>query len=162
MTGRSLRVLVSCRPGEPDEAALRLACSLASVGMQVEALAVTVVPPTLPMLGLPAEIDQGAMLALDAARCFAKVRGTAIETRLRRGRDATRVLLQEAYDSQTDLLLLPLRPRRFRFLPRLGRAEHEVLRHASCPVLLSREYVTLTVQRFCPPRGPSQQPIGDS
>jgi hypothetical protein len=75
---------------------MRLACDLTGVEDRIVALAVTPVPPSLPLIGLPAVIDQRARDALRQAQDLAWCHGYEIETRLRRGRNVGKVIVLEA------------------------------------------------------------------
>jgi len=130
-------LLVALDDGARSDDLIRLACDLAGVEGRVIALAVTPVHPSLPLLGLPAVIDQRARDALRRAQDLARCHGYVIETRMRRGRSVARVIVLQAHCVEADAILLGLASPRFSWLaPRLSRTARDVLREAPCPVLL--------------------------
>lgn len=117
---------------------VRMACDLVGYGGRVVALAVTCVPPSLPLYGLSPDLDIEARDALRRARDVAEADGYGIETRLRHGRDIADVVLREAEDVQADAIFLTLRRPRFRWVPwSLPRWVTAVLREAARPVFLA-------------------------
>lgn len=116
---------------------LHTACDLVGPDARVVALAVTPVPPSLPLDGLPLHVDRRAREALRRAEAVAARYGYRIETQLRRGRDLAKVIVLEASWIDADAIFLTLDPPRFRWLPAmLSGTVHDVLHHAPCPVFV--------------------------
>jgi hypothetical protein len=116
---------------------IRLACELMGPHSRIVALAVTLVPLTLPLDGLPTEVDQQARSALWRARDIARHGDRSIEICLRRDRDLASAIVLEAQRAKADVILLAMdRPRFPWLLPRLPRMVRDVLRRAPCPTLI--------------------------
>jgi nucleotide-binding universal stress UspA family protein len=134
----SLRTLLVHHDGSSDaDDLIRLAFSAVAPGGRIVALAVTRVPPSLPLQGLPPEMDEPGRAALRRAWDVAWRSGREIELLLRRGRDLARVIVLEACRMDADAIVLALEPPRFPWLPLgLSRTARQVLRQAPCPVFL--------------------------
>lgn len=131
-------VLVYHDGSSSADGVVRSACNLVESGGRVSVLAVTCVPRSLPLQNLPAQVDDKAQKALRQARDAARgVSGRDIETQIRRGREAARLIVMEARRIDADAIFLTLdRPRFSWATPRLTRTACDVLRHAPCPVFL--------------------------
>jgi nucleotide-binding universal stress UspA family protein len=128
---------------------LRLACQAVSeadsrsrdtIGGRVVAVAVTLVPPSLPLADLPPTFDQTGNHALARAKEISSrelLRDGEIETRLTRAYDTARAIVSEAAYIGADAIFLALDRPRFSWLPlRLSSTARRVMKQAPCPVFL--------------------------
>jgi nucleotide-binding universal stress UspA family protein len=116
---------------------LRLACRVIGREGRVIVVAMTHVPPSLPLDPLPGWMDADANAALDRADAIAASLGVAVETVLTRVRQAADAIVGEARVHLVDAVFLPRwswrHPlRRLRAM----RVAHAVVQQMSCAVLL--------------------------
>jgi len=130
-------LLVYCESSRQASELIGAAFDFAGGGSRVVALAVTFVPPSLPLHGLPSHMDDRSQAILLRAGDIARRRGSGIETRLQRGRDAASVIVREARRLEASAIFLALEEPRFGWLrPMLPRPARQVIRLAPCPVFL--------------------------
>ena len=134
----ALRTVLVHHDGSPRaDYLVKSARDVAGSGARVVVLAVTCVPASLPLRGLPPEVDQRAHNSLRWAREVALRHGFQIETKYRRARDLARAIIIEAQMVDADAIFMTVDPPRFAWLrPRLSGTARDVLRYTPCPVII--------------------------
>ena len=134
----TLRTVLVHHDGSPRaDYLVQSARDVAGSGARVVVLAVTCVPESLPLRGLPPEVDQRARNILRWAREIASRQGYNIETQVRRGRNLAKAIVAEALMIDADAIFMAIDPPRFAWLrPRLSGTARDVLRYTPCPVII--------------------------
>ena len=139
LTGRYRRILVPLLAGPESGRAVDAACRLAAERKAVmTALTVIEVPPLLPLDARMDEEEAEGRQALARAETVADAYGVGYQGWQVRARDAATAILDAIGESDAQLVVVSAarKPRARRGAPPFGRDIQQILRKASCRVLL--------------------------
>lgn len=126
--------------GSPSgDESIRLACAFAkSEGRRVEVMAVAIVPPALPLVGLPVSFAERKRLQLAYACELVQLWGVTIDTRVVHAYETLQGVLNECDRIRPVALFLGTDSSPGRWFPRrLPTFVRQVMRHAPCPVYIA-------------------------
>ncbi len=134
------RLLVPVVAGQPSDAAMDVACRLATErGARIVAISVLEYPLDRPLTDDLAELEAGANRELDEATAVGDSYGVHVLTRLERAHAAGPAIVKEAKRRDTEIIVLgsPRRTLTARQAAVFGKTVDYVLKHASCRVLVT-------------------------
>jgi nucleotide-binding universal stress UspA family protein len=133
-------ILVPIVDREVSEEAMAIACRLAAQrGARVTAVSVIEVPVELPLGSHMVDEEAEAKRLLAEAAAIGDLHGVSVEQEILRGRAAGEAIVDEAGDSDTEIIVLSA-PRKQRLSHRrfpFGSTVEYVLRHAPCRVMVA-------------------------
>ena len=138
------KILVPIKGHAVDDQVIRLACMTARVHKaKVSVLHVIEMRRSLPLETENAPEIQRAEEILDHASQVAREVGVQVQTELLQARAVAPVLLDEATERQTDLIIMGVPYRQPLEEVYLGSTVRYILKNAACPVWLCREQAAL-------------------